>query len=110
MTFERDRAECEDLKQDVAVALWRALSTWRGDCTLRTFVARVTHNVCVCHVRRAARKPNSEDLKLHMRTNLVAPEEATARNEQGRRLAAAVFALPRAQRDVAVLTLEGFAL
>lgn len=107
-TFERDRTGREDLRQEVALALWRASSSWRGDCSLRTFVARVAHNVCVSHVRRATREPRRADLDVAMPTDAERPDEAALRADLGRRLAEAVRELPPALRDVALLMLEGF--
>ena len=37
---EANPAAREDLVQDILYALWRALPGWRGECGLRTFVAR----------------------------------------------------------------------
>ena len=107
-TFERDRTGREDLRQEVALALWRAAPSWREDCSLRTFVARVTHNVCVSHVRRATREPRRADLDTEMPTDAERPDEAALRADLGRRLARAVEDLPPALRDVALLMLEGF--
>ncbi len=107
-TYELDRASRDDLRQDVALALWRATPSWQGDCTLRTFVARVTHNVCVSHVRRAARSPKADALDLELAADCEPPDEAAVRADLGRRLAAAVAELPRGLRDVAALLLEGF--
>lgn len=107
-TFERDRAGQEDLRQEVALALWRAAPAWREDCSLRTFVARVAHNVCVSHVRRVIREPKRADLDLDMPTDAERPDEAAQRADLGRRLAQAVTELPPALREVAVLMLEGF--
>lgn len=107
-THERSAAAREDVKQEVALALWRAAPVWRGDCSLRTFVARVTHNVCIDHVRRVTREPRRQELSVDMRSDAEAPDEAAIRSDLGRRLSTAVADLPPALRDVAVLMLEGF--
>jgi RNA polymerase sigma-70 factor (ECF subfamily) len=109
-TFETNSAICDDLKQEVALALalWRATPSWRGDCTLRTFVARVTHNVCVSHVRRAVREPSRSELSDTLPSDREGPEDSVARADLSRRLTAAVATLPTGLREVATLTLEGF--
>jgi RNA polymerase sigma-70 factor (ECF subfamily) len=89
-TFERDRTGREDLHQEVALALWRAAPSWREDCSLRTFVARVAHNVCVSHVRRVTREPRRADLDEGLATDAERPDEAVMRADMGRRLARAV--------------------
>lgn len=107
-THEKSSASREDVKQDVALALWRAAPTWRGDCSLRTFVARVTHNVCIDHVRRMTRQPRREELDTDMQSDAETPEEAAVRSDVGRRLMEEVTSLPPTLRDVAVLMLEDF--
>src|SRR6185503_12341169 len=42
-----------DLEQEVLLALWRAQQSFRGDCSERTWVYRVAHNVGATHVMRA---------------------------------------------------------
>ncbi len=107
-TFETNSAIGDDLKQEVMLALWRAAPSWRGDCTLRTFVARVTHNVCVSHVRRAVREPGRSELSDTLPSDREGPEESVARADLSRRLTVAVATLPTGLREVATLTLEGF--
>ena len=107
-TFERDRAGREDLRQEVALALWRALPSWRRDCSLRTFVARVAHNVCISHVRRAIRQPGGASVDAGMPSAAPGPEDEALRSDGARRLSDAVSRLPLALRDVALLMLEDF--
>lgn len=107
-TFEANAAARDDLRQEVILALWRSAPSWRGDCTLRTFVARVTHNVCVSHVRRAVREPRRSELSDTLPSDREGPEDSVARADLSRRLAAAVATLPTGLREVATLTLEGF--
>jgi RNA polymerase sigma factor (sigma-70 family) len=42
--FARDRADQEDLVQEILYALWAALPTFRSDSNSATFVYRVAHN------------------------------------------------------------------
>ncbi|WP_298198393.1 sigma-70 family RNA polymerase sigma factor [Novosphingobium sp.] len=105
---ERDPALREDLRQDVALALWRALPGWREECALRTFVARVAHNVCVSHQRRAVREPPRGELSPQLDAATDLPDAVAIDNDLRRRLSAAVADLPAALREVAVLGLEGF--
>lgn len=109
-TFEANAAARDDLRQEVTLALWRVAPSWRGDCTLRTFVARVTHNVCVSHVRRAVRQPRHADLSDTLHSHDEGPEEFASRADITRRLTAAVASLPNGLREVAMLTLDGFSM
>ena len=47
----------EDLVQDIYFAVWRALPSFRGDSSVRTFVARIATNRAVTHVARALKTP-----------------------------------------------------
>lgn len=47
--------ETEDLLQEIALALWRALPAFRGECSDRTFVFRVAHNRGITFVERGGR-------------------------------------------------------
>lgn len=106
--MESNPACRDDLRQEVALALWRAAPSWRQDCSLRTFVARVTHNVCVSHVRRIIRVPKHDALSDAVEDEAEMADDAVARADLGRRLQLAVSRLPDGLRKVATLYLEGF--
>ena len=43
----------DDLAQDVWIAVWQALPRLNDPTTLKSYIARITQNICVTHVRRA---------------------------------------------------------
>jgi RNA polymerase sigma-70 factor (ECF subfamily) len=49
--YEVDRSRQQDLLQDIHVALWRRLATFKGQCSLRTWVYRIAHNSASTYVR-----------------------------------------------------------
>jgi RNA polymerase sigma-70 factor (ECF subfamily) len=106
--MESNPACRDDLRQEVALALWRAAPSWRQDCSLRTFVARVTHNVCVSHVRRAIRAPKHDQISDTVQDEAEAADDAVVRADLSRRLQVAVSRLPRGMREVATLYLDNF--
>ena len=53
--WEHDPDRRKDLIQEIHLALWRSLERWHGDCSRRTWVYRVAHNVAVTHVLRSRR-------------------------------------------------------
>lgn len=108
-SFARSSAERDDLRQDVALALWTALPVFRGECSEKTFVLRVAHNRALSHAaRRGARV---EPLEPHedraWATTGKNPAVAYERRERERALLAAVRALPVPARQVITLLLEG---
>jgi RNA polymerase sigma-70 factor (ECF subfamily) len=107
-SYERDSARRQDLVQDIWVALWRALPSFRGDCHERTFVFRIAHNRAVSHVqhwRRRQTEELAEDAQIPDKA--ADPERAASQRERQQRLQAAVQRLPLGLRQVVILTLEG---
>src|SRR5262245_26208754 len=107
-SYEADRELARDLTQDVLLAVWRALPGFRGDSSVRTFVARIAHNRAITHVASAAREPEPVELGEGTLCPLPHPEAETIAGDRARRLIEAVRRLPLAYRQVATLTLEDF--
>ena len=55
--FEADADQRRDLLQDIHIELWRSMRVFEEQCSLRTWVYRVAHNVYASHVIRG-RRPN----------------------------------------------------
>ena len=104
---EADPAAREDLGQDILYALWRALPGFRGDCSIRTFVARIAANRAVTHVQRALRRPPSSELADDLPEPGAGPEQSAIAADGAERLRTAVRALPLSLRETALLALEG---
>ena len=109
ISYEADSGLADELIQDIHFALWLALPSFRGQSSLRTFVARIATNLAVSHVRRNARRPLSVELSESLPTDGLNPEHQAIAEDQQSRLIAAVQALPLSLRQVALLTLEGLA-
>ena len=106
-SYTHDAAEHEDLMQEIAFALWRALRTFRGECSERTFVYRVAHNRALSFRFRATLPSVPLDEVPSVADPAAPPDEAAERVLEHERLRRAVRALPRSQRDVVILRLEG---
>jgi RNA polymerase sigma factor (sigma-70 family) len=96
----------DDLLQDILVAIWRALSRFRGDSSERTFVFRVAHNRAITFVSRR-RVHESLDEHAGIADPRPGPDEEVDRAAQHARLTAAVRTLPPALRETVTLRLEG---
>jgi len=55
--YEADCERQRDLLQDIHLALWRSFSGFAGECSLRTWVYRVAHNVAISSRLRRRRPP-----------------------------------------------------
>lgn len=106
--YEADAAERDDLLQDISFALWRALPSFRGECSERTFVYRIAHNRGLTHRSRrklrATEPLESADVVPDPGND---PEQILHRNLSRERLQAAVRRLPEGARQVVVLSLSG---
>jgi len=106
--YEADPAERDDLLQDISFAIWQALPSFRGECSVRTFVYRIGHNRGLTHRARrkirATEPLESADVVADLRND---PEQALHRNLSRERLQAAVRQLPEGARQVVVLSLSG---
>jgi RNA polymerase sigma-70 factor (ECF subfamily) len=105
MSYEADPALREDLLQDIAFSIWKALPSFRGTASLKTFVARVAHNRAVDHVikrqRIADRHGSPEDPSMLKTASGAAPSDHLD-------LATAIRSLPLPYRQCMELMLEGF--
>jgi RNA polymerase sigma factor (sigma-70 family) len=107
-SHEAHPERARDLVQDILVAVWRAWPAFRGQCSERTYVARIAQYRIATHVDRAVREPPlaplSEELVAAERT----PEDQVIQHDERARLTSLVRQLPLSLREVAVLLLEGF--
>src|SRR5215212_6161458 len=55
-SYELDREKRSDLLQDIHLALWRSFAGFEAQCSLRTWIYRVAHNVAATHVVRHRRQ------------------------------------------------------
>ena len=82
--YELDRAQQQNLLQEIHLALWRSFTLFRNQCSLRTWVYRVAHNTASTYVRRQKRFKFSrfasleelEDLAAQPDTDRVLDESA----------------------------------
>ena len=63
-SFTRSAADRDDLLQEIAMALWRALPSFRGDCSERTFVFRIAHNRCITHLSKRRATVSFEESEI----------------------------------------------
>jgi RNA polymerase sigma-70 factor (ECF subfamily) len=113
-SYESRPALREELLQDIAFALWRALPSFRHEASEKTFVMRIATNRALSHI--AARKgvrhfsgnaAEEAGIFLQVVDPGPRPEEEVASMQGAAQLQAAVRGLPLAQRQVMVLALEG---
>jgi RNA polymerase sigma-70 factor (ECF subfamily) len=108
--YERDLAKRQDVLQEVHLALWQSMAGFREQCSLRTWVYRVAHNVGATHVQRSLRSVERNSIELDA-IELHADEGAdmvlTDRRLDLERVMALVHRLAALDREIMLLYLEG---
>lgn len=78
--FSDDREEVEDLFQDVLIALWQGLDSFRGESALRSWIYRISLNTCISADRKKRRRADS--VRLDMKIDLFADTNDDTRQVQ----------------------------
>src|ERR1700733_5385507 len=101
--YEADPELRRDLVQEIHVALWRSFAYFEDQCSERSWVYRVAHNVAVSHLI-ARRRLRAETLvALEDVSDLAGtadPEAETAARRMTDRLLATIHRLKPADRQV----------
>jgi RNA polymerase sigma factor (sigma-70 family) len=108
LSHEADAGLRRDLVQDILLAVWLALNSWRGEASLKTFVASIAQKRSISHVTRRAREPRQEQLPDHLVSAALSPDEIAVQNDLKRHLVSSIQKLPIPQREAIVLCFEGF--
>ena len=108
--YAASRQDREDLVQEIAIALWRALPAYRGDASRRTWLYRIAHNVAISASvkrRHRERREGAHDNLPEVASAAAGAEQDLLAEEMREALLAAIRALPAADRQITVLHLEG---
>lgn len=102
-----DDISADDLMQEIAIALWDALPSFRGECSERTFVFRVARNRALTHRHRHGRIAQSLDDAETIADPAPGADVAVEQRSQHELLMRHVQGLPETLRSVVILRLEG---
>lgn len=109
-----DRAEAEDVAQEVFVTVFKSIDSFRGDAQLGTWIYRVAANHCKNRLKYHARRARSAqreyadgdpglDGSSGPSAHIAGPEAAAVGKETERLVRAALASLPEDQRELIVL-------
>jgi len=105
--YEINPALRDELAQEMAFAVWRALAGFNHESSLNTYIYRIIHNVAVDHIRRAGRQLQTvSDDEQNLFVTDASPEQEVASAQNHSRLLLAVNKLPLSLRQVVLLKLE----
>jgi RNA polymerase sigma factor (sigma-70 family) len=108
LSYEADSSLRNELVQDILLAIWIALPSYRGDASLKTFAASIAQKRCISYVAKRAREPRQVELPTDLASGALSPDEEVLRKDQKRQLVESIQQLPIPQREAIVLSLEGF--
>jgi RNA polymerase sigma factor (sigma-70 family) len=104
-SYTNSRSDRDDLFQDIALPIWKALPQFRGESSERTFIFRVAHNRAITYISQ--RKPiTASPDEIEVADPGPNPEKGFAREQQESRLFEAIHRLPLHYRQVITLALE----
>ena len=107
-SYEFDAHKRQDLLQNIHFDLWRSFERFNGQCSLRTWVYRVAHNVATTHVMDERRRRSTPLVGLEeLDTREVGVEPDADRKVLVSRLMELIQRLRPLDRELAVLYLEG---
>jgi RNA polymerase sigma-70 factor (ECF subfamily) len=105
LAYARTGADADDLFQEICFAIWRALPSFRNECSERTFAFRIGHNRGLTF--RGRQRPAPAELHEAIPDRRPGPDTLTTRAIDRDRLLDAVRRLPEPHRQVMLLGLEG---
>ncbi|MEP0392267.1 MAG: RNA polymerase sigma factor [Erythrobacter sp.] len=107
--YEADQSQVQDLVQDIHTALWRSFEYFEGQCSVRSWVYRIGHNVAVSHIKASRRAKPGVLVGLETITELPSIDDQSKATEESQlrsRLLATIHRLKPADRQVMLLYLE----
>ena len=104
---QEDAADC---LQETLLKAWRAIKTYRGECSLKSWLYRIAATVCLDFLRRQKRLPQTESADEMAEEEgftpvdtSPTPDEAVIRQESADNVRAAIDSLPAEMRTVIIL-------
>jgi RNA polymerase sigma factor (sigma-70 family) len=105
--FTNTPADRDDLFQEIVLAIWQALPSFRGESSPRTYLFRIARNRAIAFLvsRRMPQAVDGEELLI--RDPAPDPERRVEADQRRRTMLEAVRKLPFVYRDIITLALEG---
>lgn len=109
-SYEADSDKRRDLLQEIHLAMWRSFEGFRSQCSLRTWVYQVAHNVAASHVVKDRRAKSRTFVSLEDVASLPEPRDGTSAVDRQKtldQLYTLIQQLKPLDREVILLYLEG---
>jgi RNA polymerase sigma-70 factor (ECF subfamily) len=102
-TVVRSPAEAEDLAQEAFLRLAQGLRAFRGDCSVRSFLFRIGHNLALNHLASASARREESGEVPDRPSGEPSPQASLLREERSLQLRRLLAGLPPQQRAVVAL-------
>lgn len=110
----KNREDALDVSQEVFIKLWRSLGSFRGDCSIKSYIMKLTKNASLDLLRRRSRTDNlsltaenekGDEVQLDVpdTADESNPEAAYLKKERIRKVREGLMKLDDDQREIIVL-------
>ena len=118
--YSGNRDDAYDISQEVFIKAWRAISTFRGDCSFSGWLYRITKNAYLDYSMKNSKHEHQsfgvsdedgeeKELEIVSTDESACPEDAAEKNERASALHLAIASLGEEHREVIVLReFEGY--
>jgi len=101
--YVNSHEDANDLAQEVFLKAWRGIGRFRGDSSFSTWLYRIAVNACLNF--RALKRPQTQELPEALADPVPGAAARVERDDEARRVRAAVSRLPEKQRATLILKL-----
>lgn len=110
----KNRDDALDVSQEVFVKLWQSLPTFRGECSIKSYIMKLTKNASLDLMRKKSRrqsvsltvendKGEEAQLDLPDTSDEANPEQAYLREERIRKVREGLLRLDDEQRQIIIM-------
>ena len=110
--YEAKTSIQDELFQEIALNIWKAIPSFRGQASAKTFIARIAQNVLATHVAKSVRTIKTDDSVSDIEVTHQQPCHKTPYNQldqaqRQQKLIQAIRGLSLEYQQVITLALEG---
>ncbi|MBO1254740.1 sigma-70 family RNA polymerase sigma factor [Alteromonas sp. 5E99-2] len=110
-SYEADPELQKELFQEISIAVWQALRSFKQESSIKTYILRIAHNRAVSHVAKEVRTVRSNNVDNQDVTGLFqkidCTEQKATHHQQIEHMLTAVRQLKLPARQIFTMSMEG---